>query len=152
MPHTGLAVTIDLGEADNVHPSRKAPVGYRLALQALAQVYGRNLVSAGPAYESMRVVGPAVRVRFSQVGGGLAIRDGSQLRGFALAGADRKFVWADATIEGQEILVQSPAVRDPVAVRYAWANDPDCNLINVEGLPASPFRTDEWPGITMQQR
>jgi len=152
VPHTGLAVTIDLGEADNVHPSRKAPVGYRLALQALAQVYGRNLVSAGPAYESMRVVGSAVRVRFSQVGGGLALRDGSQLRGFAIAGADRKFVWADATIEGQEILVQSPAVRSPVAVRYAWANDPDCNLINVEGLPASPFRTDEWPGITMQQR
>jgi sialate O-acetylesterase len=147
VPNCPLTVTIDLGEADNVHPALKAPVGYRLALRALASVYGQEIVASGPLYDGMRVESGAIRIRFRQIGG-LAARGGGQLKGFAIAGADHKFVWADAAIEGDSVLVRSAAVPDPVAVRYAWAADPDCNLVNHEGLPASPFRTDDWPGIT----
>ncbi len=151
-PNSALAVTIDLGEADNVHPSRKEPVGHRLALKALSSVYGREIVASGPVYESIELEGGVARIRFQQTTGGLAARDGSRLKGFAVAGADRKFVWADATIEGDTVLVRSAAVPNPVAVRYGWANDPECNLTNGAGLPAAPFRTDGWPGITEQNR
>jgi sialate O-acetylesterase len=148
VPHSGMSVNIDLGEAGNVHPREKREVGTRLARYALGSVYGVEKVYTGPVYESMRIDASRVRLRFKHSEGGLAARDGDKLRGFAIAGADKKFVWADAAVEGGEVVVSSPAVSKPVAVRYAWADNPEANLANREGLLASPFRTDDWPGIT----
>ena len=147
LPATGLAVTIDVGDPKDVHPHRKAEVGQRLALWALGAAYKQPIVYSGPLYQSMAVEGSKIRVRFSHTGSGLEAKGGA-LRGFAVAGADRKFHWASAVIDGDWVLVSSPEVAAPVAVRYAWADSPECNLFNVEGLPASPFRTDDWPGIT----
>jgi sialate O-acetylesterase len=147
VPATGLTVTIDVGDPKDVHPHRKAEVGQRLALWALAATYKQPIVYSGPLYQSMAVEGTKIRIRFLHTGGGLKAMGGS-LRGFAVAGADRKFHWASAVIEGDSVLVSSPEVAAPVAVRYAWADSPECNLFNAEGLPASPFRTDDWPGIT----
>jgi len=147
LPDTGLAVTIDVGDPKDVHPHRKAEVGQRLALWALGTTYKQPIVYSGPLYQSMAVEGSKIRVRLTHTGSGLKAKDGA-LRGFAIAGADRKFHWASAIIEGDSVLVSAPEVETPVAVRYAWADSPDCNLFNAEGLPASPFRTDDWPGIT----
>jgi len=151
LPATGMAVIIDIGEADNIHPKNKQDVGKRLSLWALAKTYGKDIVYSGPLYKSMKVDGNRAIIEFDHVGGGLVAKDG-QLRGFAVAGEDRKFVWADATIEGDTVLVSSAEVEKPVSVRYAWANNPVCNLYNAEGLPASPFRTDDWPGETIGNR
>jgi sialate O-acetylesterase len=148
IPQTGLAVTIDVGDPKDLHPHRKLEVGERLALWAEGTVYGRAVEYSGPLYESMRIEGNEIRVRFSHVGAGLEAPNGGQLRGFAIAGADRKFHWADAHIDRGSVVVSSKDVRSPLAVRYAWADSPICNLFNREGLPASPFRTDDWPGIT----
>jgi sialate O-acetylesterase len=148
LPDTGLAVTIDVGDPNDVHPHRKAEVGERLALWALGTTYAKPIVYSGPLYEGMEIQGSRIRIRFSNVGTGLEAKGGIPLRGFAIAGADRKFHWADAGIEGDSVIVSSSQVPTPVAVRYAWADSPPCNLFNTEGLPASPFRTDEWPGIT----
>jgi sialate O-acetylesterase len=141
----GLAVTIDVGDPQDLHPHRKAEVGERLALWALGETYHEAVTHSGPWYESMSVEGNTIRVRFSNTGSGLDAK-GGDLRGFEIAGHDRKFYWASAAIAGNFVVVSSPAVQDPVAVRYGWGDSPDCNLFNVEGLPASPFRTDEWPG------
>lgn len=144
LPNTGMAVTIDIGDAQDIHPRNKRDVGHRLALAAQHVAYGNDLVYLGPMYESMRIESNHVRLTFSQSGSGLT-KNGKSLTGFAVAGADRKFVWADAVIEGNAVLVSSPSVASPVAVRYAWADNPaGANLINREGLPASPFRTDRW--------
>jgi len=143
-----MAVAIDIGDADNVHPRNKQEVGRRLALGALKIAYGRDVVHSGPLYESMTVRDGRVYMRFTNTGSGLAARVGRSLRGFAVAGEDRKFVWADAMIRDDEVVVWSDAVSLPTAVRYGWGNNPDCTLCNREGLPASPFRTDDWPGIT----
>ena len=151
VPATGLAVTIDVGEAGNLHPPRKQEIGERLALWALANTYGRKLIYSGPLYESMRVEGNRIRLNFSQLGGGLQSK-GDTLQGFTIAGSDRKFHRATARIEGDSVLVTSSEVELPVAVRYAWADSPECNLFNREGLPASPFRTDDWPGATFSNR
>jgi len=150
VPNTGLAVTIDIGDPKDVHPHRKAEVGDRLARWALANTYQQKLVYSGPLYDSMQVEGSAARIRFTHIGTGLLAKDGP-LRGFAIAGADRKFHWASATIEGDSVVVRTSEVPAPVAVRYAWGDSPECNLFNREGLPASPFRTDTWPGITGQK-
>lgn len=148
VPHTGMAVAIDIGDAKDIHPRNKKDVGIRLALPALADVYGfQNLVYSGPLYKSARVEGSAMRVEFEHVGAGLVAR-GGDLRGFAVAGADRKFVWAAARIDGRSVVVSSPQAPQPAAVRYNWANNPDGNLYNSSDLPASPFRTDDWSGIT----
>ena len=147
-PNTAMAVTIDIGEDFDIHPKNKQEVGRRLALAALATVHGRDVVYSGPTYESMSVEGDAVRLRFRHIAGGLATSDGAPPRGFTVAGADRRFEWADAALDGDAVLVRSDAVCEPVAVRYAWADSPDCNLCNAEGLPASPFRTDDWRGLT----
>lgn len=147
VPNTGLAVTIDVGDAGNLHPPRKAEVGERLALWALGATYGKKIVHSGPLYESSRVEGNRIRIQFQQTGSGLEARDG-ELNGFAIAGQDRKFHWASARIEGDSVVVSSPEVSDPVAVRYGWAGSPVCNLYNRVGLPASPFRTDDWPGAS----
>jgi sialate O-acetylesterase len=142
---TGMVVTIDIGEEHNVHPKNKQEVGRRLALIAKSQVYGMDVTYSGPIYESMTIEGKAIRLRFKFVDGGLDARGGGDLKGFAIAGADRKFVPAEAVIDGDSILVTSKEVPNPLAVRYAWEMNPDCNLINKAGLPASPFRTDTWP-------
>jgi sialate O-acetylesterase len=141
--HSGLAVTIDIGDAKDIHPKNKQDVGARLALVALANVYGRKLEYSGPVYRSMKVEGERVRLSFDHASGGLVAKDGGRLTGFAIAGEDGRFVWADASIEGEQVIVSSHEVKRPIAVRYAWADNPAANLYNRAGLPASPFRTDD---------
>jgi sialate O-acetylesterase len=146
VPNTAMAVTIDIGEWNDIHPLNKLDVGRRLALAAEGVAYGDNaVVYSGPAFQSMSRGGDKIILSFSSVGGGLVAKGGGSLKYFAVAGADRKFVWAHATIEGDKVVVSSDQVPTPVAVRYAWADDPEgANLYNKEGLPASPFRTDDW--------
>ena len=160
IPHTGMAVAIDLADVGNpneIHPRNKRDVGERLALWALAKDYGKkNIVCSGPLYKDMKVEGTKIRITFDSIGSGLTIgtkkgydpvvkEPQGKLRKFAIAGEDRKWVWADAVIEGKTVVVSSPGVPKPVAVRYAYSMNPEgCNLYNNEGLPASPFRTDEW--------
>lgn len=152
LPNTGMAVIIDIGEANNIHPKNKQDVGRRLALWALAKNYGKDVVYSGPLYKTMNVEGNKAVLSFEHVGGGLVAGGGGPLKGFAIAGADRKFIWADAKIEGDKVIVSSNEVSAPAAVRYAWADNPVCNLYNAEGLPASPFRTDSWPGVTINSK
>jgi sialate O-acetylesterase len=151
LPNTGMALTIDIGEANDIHPKNKQEVGRRLALQALAKQYGIDVAFRGPSYREFQVVEDAVRVRFDNAKG-LKTVDGRPPAGFALAGEDHQFHWANATIEGDTIVLRSPQVPKPVAVRYAWANNPDVNLYNEAALPAEPFRTDDWPGVTVGKR
>lgn len=148
LPNTGMATIIDIGEADDIHPRNKQDVGQRLALNALHIAYDQDLVYSGPMYASHEREGNSITISFDHVGGGLEARDGT-LKGFTIAGEDREFVWADARIEGNQIIVSNPNITEPVAVRYAWANNPEATLYNAEGLPAIPFRTDDWPGVTM---
>jgi sialate O-acetylesterase len=152
LPNSGMAVIIDIGDANDIHPKNKQDVGKRLALWALAKSYGKELVYSGPIYKSMKIEGEKIILRFDHVGGGLVAGPDEPLKGFAIAGADRKFVWAEAKIDGDSVVVSSDEVSTPVAVRYAWADNPVCNLYNEEGLPASPFRTDDWPGITVDNK
>jgi len=148
LPNTGMAVTIDIGDAIDIHPKNKQDVGKRLALNALNKVYGKTeVVPCGPIYKSMTIEENKIRLTFDYVGGGLAAK-GDKLLGFAIAGEDKKFVWGDAVIDGETVVVSSPYIANPVAVRYAWASNPICNLYNQADLPATPFRTDDWPGIT----
>jgi sialate O-acetylesterase len=144
IPNTGMAVTIDIGNAKDIHPKDKQDVGKRLALWALAKNYGKQIVYSGPLYKSMSVDGSSIRVKFDHVGGGLSERDGKPLTWFTIAGEDRKFVDAVAKVEGDSIVVSSTKVEKPVAVRFAWDQVADPNLTNIEGLPASAFRTDRW--------
>jgi sialate O-acetylesterase len=149
LPNTGEAVIIDLGEAQDIHPRDKQDVAKRLARWALARDYGLSIVYRSPVYKSMEKQGSKVILTFDYPGGGLKTFDTREVRGFAIAGSDRKFVWAKASIIGPDrVEVWSEEVTDPVAVRYAWADNPVCNLRNREGLPVTPFRTDDWPGIT----
>jgi len=143
-PNTAMAVTIDIGDAVDIHPKNKQEVGWRLAQAALGTVYGRNVVYSGPIYDRMEVEGNRIRLHFKQVGGGLTPNWMGKLRGFGIAGEDRRFVWADAKIEGESVLASSDQVPNPVAVRYGWADNPIGNLYNKGGFPASPFRTDDW--------
>ena len=144
LPKTGMAVIIDIGDAKDIHPKNKQDVGKRLALWAQSQVYGKDIVYSSPLYESMKVEDGKARLSFKHVGGGLEAH-GEKLAGFSIAGEDRAFVWADAKIDGNTVLVWSEKVSKPASVRYAWADNPECNLYNKEGIPASPFRTDDWP-------
>lgn len=159
---TGMALSIDIGQGDDIHPRDKADVGRRLMLAALKIAYGRDLVYSGPGYESMSVEGEKIRIKFEHVGGGLVIgaapptqldqspqTPSDHLVGFSIAGADKKFVWASAKIDGPSVLVWNDEVKRPAAVRYAWANNPECNLYNKEGLPAGPFRTDDWVALPL---
>jgi len=169
-PKTGQAVLIDIGEAGDIHPRNKKDVGERLARIALAKDYGQSVPCSGPVYESMKVENGKARLTFSSATGGLVaaplaanyvvksltnetaplVRNSpsSQLEGFAICGEDKVWVWADATIDGDDVIVWSDRVPSPVAVRYAWSNNPTCNLANGAGLPASPFRTDSFPATT----
>jgi sialate O-acetylesterase len=146
-PNTGMAVTIDIGNPDDIHPRNKLDVGLRLARWALADTYGMKIEKSGPLYDSYRVEGDRVRVSFTHAGG-LKTRDGAAPAGFYVAGADRKFVPAEARVEKGSVVVWGKGVPAPVAVRYAWADNPAANLYNSDDLPASPFRTDDWPGVT----
>ncbi len=145
IPRSAMAVTLDLGEWNDIHPLTKKPIGERLALAARKIAYGENIVSSGPIYESNAIEGNRIRIRFRETGSGLAIKktDEVELTYFAIAGKDKKFVWAKAIIERNTVVVWSDEVAEPMYVRYGWADNPEgANLINVEGLPASPFRTD----------
>jgi len=178
LPQAGIACVIDVGEAGDIHPKNKQTVGQRLALAALKMACGKDVVASGPMFDSMKVEGNKAIIKLKCVGGGLAtkpfedpvtpsgpslklrfgialtpeLRPKSQVLGFAIAGEDKKFVWADAKIEGDSVVVSSDKVAKPVAVRYAWENNPICNLYNKDGLPAVPFRTDDWPGVTVDKR
>ena len=167
---TGMACIIDIGEADDIHPVNKHDVGDRLARLALAGDYGKKIVANGPRMSSYTIREGSIAVRFSDTAGGLEVRpsgayaglrygkavdselvrkaEAGELCGFQIAGPDRTWHWADAKITGDEVIVSSPEVKYPVAVRYAWSANPVCNLFNSEGLPAWPFRTDSWPGVT----
>jgi sialate O-acetylesterase len=143
LPNTGMAVTIDIGEKKNVHPKDKQDVGDRLSRIALANVYGKAIEYSGPVYQSMSVEGGSIRIKFSHLGGGLVAK-GGELKTFAIAGADGKFVPAVAKIDGETVMVSSPDVPQPANVRYAWMNWAEgCNLYNAAGLPAGTFRTDK---------
>jgi len=170
LPRTGQAVLIDIGESDNIHPLNKREAGERLARIALAQDYGRKIPSSGPAYHSMKTEGSRIRLAFVQTEGGLvasplpAVYDvntaagktaplvrnspDSELEGFTICGEEGKWLWANAKIDDGAVLVWSDQIDRPVAVRYAWADNPTCNLSNGSGLPASPFRTDDFPELT----
>ena len=171
LPHTGQAILIDLGEAGDIHPCNKKDPGERLALIALAKDYGKSFPYFGPIFDFMKIDGSKAILTFKTTEGGLVahplpetylvstvlnktaplVRNspGSQLEGFAICGADKQWFWADARIEGEMVIVSSPKVPDPVAVRYAWADNPTCNLYNGAGLPASPFRTDDFTPVTL---
>lgn len=174
VPNTGEAILIDIGEEGNIHPADKPSVGDRLARIALAKTYGRKVVFSGPVYEGMTVEGDKARVRFQHAEGGLVAKPlpatyqplstdpktvplvrnspGEEVEGFAICGEDHKWKWADAKIDGGAVLVWSPEVAKPVAVRYAWAQNPWCNLYNGAGLPAGPFRTDDFPLTSLKKR
>jgi sialate O-acetylesterase len=142
LPNTGMAITIDIGDTKDVHPRNKQDVGLRLARLALANTYGKKIVPSGPAFTMAEIEDGRVRLHFDHIGDGLVAKGGDLAR-FAISGDDRKFVWANAEIDGETVVVSSPAVPRPAYVRYAWADNPEgANLFNSEGLPAAPFRTD----------
>ncbi len=143
VPNSGMAITIDTGDSNNIHPADKQPVGHRLALWAKAQVYGEKIPYSGPLPAGHKIDGGKVILSFKHADGGLTVK-GDELKGFTIAGADKKWHWAKARIEGETVVVSSPDVAAPVAVRYGWAEHPECNLFNGAKLPASPFRTDDW--------
>ena len=147
VPATGMVVTTDIGDLKDIHPKNKQDVGGRLALWALAKVYGRDVVCSGPIYRSMAVEGGKIRLQFDSAVG-LKSADGKPLSCFTIAGADEKFAAADAAIDGETVVVCAKEVAQPVAVRFAWREDAAPNLANQAGLPASPFRTDTWKGVT----
>lgn len=148
VPHTGLAVAVDTGDASNIHPTDKQPLGERIALVALGETYGQDVIWHGPTYAAHETVPGAIKVTFTHTDGGIVVKGDQPAGEFAVAGEDRVFHWATATIDGDTLTVSSPAVPNPVAVRYAWQANPLANLYNGAGLPMVPFRTDPWPGAT----
>jgi sialate O-acetylesterase len=153
-PATGMALAIDLGEAIDIHPKNKQDVGYRLSLAARKVAYGQDLVYSGPTYDAKKIENGKITVSFKNHGSGLITKDKyNYVKGFAIAGDDKKFYWAKALIDGSKVTVYSDKVPNPVAVRYAWADNPDdANLYNKENLPAVPFRTDSWDGVTKDKK
>jgi len=150
LPRTGMAVAIDIGDAKDIHPRNKQEVGRRLALSAQAMVYYIDTEYSGPIYGGSQIEDGRIRLNFRNAAG-MKAADGGNIKGFAIAGEDKKFVWADVAIDGDHVLVSSPDVPKPVAVRYGWADNPDVNLVNAAGLPASPFRTD-LPGAPAEKK
>ena len=150
-PNTAMAVITDVGDENDIHPKQKQPVGERLGIAARALAYGEKIEYSGPIYDSMEIGDGKVILHFTHVDGGLECR-GDKLTGFTICGEDRKFVNAEAEIVGDTVVVSSPAVPKPVAVRFGWANYPVVNLWNKAGLPASPFRTDDFPGVTVDAK
>jgi sialate O-acetylesterase len=153
LPNTGEAVIIDLGEAQDIHPRNKQDVAKRLARWALARDYGIKVPYQSPTFKAMEKQGSKIVVTFDHVGAGLKPFDVAMPSGFAVAGDNHKFVWASAKVVGKDkVEVSSDQVSDPVAVRYAWADNPVCNLYSREGLPVTPFRSDDWPGVTAESK
>ena len=148
LDNTGVSCTIDIGMEKDIHPSNKQDVGHRLALIARAETYGQNVEFSGPLYKSYEMMGHCIRIHFDHTTGGLKTNDDRPVTGFAIAGPDHVWHWATATIDGNSVIVSSDKVKFPVAVRYAWADNPACNLYNGAKLPAFPFRTDCWNGVT----
>ena len=151
LPKVGMAVITDVGDKNDIHPTKKRAVGERLALAARSIAYGEKIEYSGPMYKSMTVSGGKVVLSFDHTDGGLEAREGP-LKGFAICGSDKRFVWADAVIQDDKVVVSSPQVPEPTAVRYGWADFPIVNLWNKAGLPASPFRTDDFPMITAKNK
>ncbi len=146
VPHTGMAVACDVGDPKDIHPPNKQPVGQRLALLARNLVYGeKDLVSSGPLFRKFKITNSNIEITFDHTGSGLVLKTGTALSGFEIAGKDRVFNRALVELKKNKLIVSSPKVPKPIAVRYAWLDNPLCTLFNVEGLPASPFRTDDWP-------
>lgn len=151
IPNTGMAATIDIGMADFIHPLNKQEVGRRLGLVALAKTYRAKVEDSGPVFKSMKIDGDKVVLQFDHLAGGLVSHntaDSKKLRFFAVAGKDRAWKWADARIDGTTVVLTCDAVKEPVAVRYGWATNIECDFFNSAGLPALPFRTDDWPLTT----
>ena len=144
VPKTGMAVSADIGDEHEMHPANKQDVAHRLVLLAESQAYGQPTEAVGPMYSGMQVEDGKAVITFTHAGGGLVARNGAAVKGFELAGADRQFAWADARIDGEKVIVHSKDVPEPLAVRYGWADCPECDLFNQAGLPVAPFRTDEW--------
>lgn len=151
LKNTGMATAIDIGDSKDIHPQNKRDVGYRLAGVALAQTYRKKLEYYGPVFSKMEAKTGSITLRFTHAAG-LRTVDGKAPKSFSIAGADRKFYWAEATIQDNAIVLRSSSVPSPVAARYAWDMDPEVNLVNASGLPAFPFRTDNWPGLTDRAR
>lgn len=151
LKNTGMATAIDIGDSKDIHPQNKRDVGYRLAGVALAQTYRKKLEYYGPVFSKMEAKTGSITLRFTHAAG-LRTVDGKAPKSFSIAGADRKFYWAEATIQDNAIVLRSSSVPNPVAARYAWDMDPEVNLVNASGLPAFPFRTDTWPGLTDKAR
>jgi sialate O-acetylesterase len=146
LPLTGMATAVDVGDENDVHPKNKQAVAHRLALSAAKVAYHQSIVAAGPSFRSMQIEDDKIRIRFTDIGGGLRLpKNADGLQGFAVAASTGDFVWAVASIDGDSVLVGNPSIREPVAVRYDWSNTPHGNLYNKEGLPALPFRTDQGP-------
>ncbi|MBW8016472.1 MAG: sialate O-acetylesterase [Planctomycetes bacterium] len=153
LKNTGMAVISDIGNIKNIHPKNKLDVGKRLALWALAKDYGKkDIVYSGPIYKSMKVEGDKIRLTFDYTGSGLKTMDGKEISHLTIAGEDKKFVEAKGVIDGNTVVVSSDAVKKPVSVRYGWSNTAEPNLANKNGLPASCFRTDDWPGVSYEAR
>lgn len=148
LKNTGIATLIDIGEADNIHPKNKQEAARRLALVAEHDTYDKKVTYSGPTLQSYIIEGNAIRLTMGHTEGGLKTSDSKSLRGFSIAGFDHQFHWASASIAGNDIIVECPEVEHPLAVRYAWADNPNCNLMNGAGLPAGTFRTDDWPTAT----
>jgi sialate O-acetylesterase len=145
-----MAVTTDIGDPHDIHPRNKQDVGKRLAALALNRTYGKKFTDSGPVFESMKVNAGKIVITFTNTGKGLMVKDKyGYVKGFEIAGAEKQFRYAKATVEGNTVIVHHDSVSDPVAVRFGWADDAsDNNLFNAEGFPAAPFRTDTWKGIT----
>jgi sialate O-acetylesterase len=161
LPETGMAVIIDIGEAGDIHPRNKLDVGKRLAQWALVETYdwkpetgvfkrlfAKKPVPGGPLFKSAEVQGNSIVISFDHVGKGLMVKNDDKLKGFAVAAEGKPFQWADAVIKEKTVVVSHPDIKNPVAVRYAWADNPEANLFNEDGFPASPFRTDDRPLTT----
>jgi len=148
LKNTEISCIIDLGDAVDIHPKDKEPVGYRTALVALKKVYDKDIEYSGPRYKSFSIIdNKSAIITFDHIGKGLEIKNGNNLKGFAIAGYDKKFYWADAIIKDNTVILSSKKVTKPLAVRYDWSDNPEGNLYNKDGLPAFPFRTDRWNGI-----
>ena len=149
LPRTGEAVIIDLGEGNDIHPKNKYDVAARLVRWALAKDYGFDIEPQSPTFKDVSIAGNKATLKFDHIGGGMRTVDVAEVRGFAICGEDKKWVWADAKITGNDTIeVSSKDVAAPVAVRYAWAENPVCNVFGKNGLPLTPFRTDDFPMTT----
>lgn len=145
VPNSGMTINLDVGEEKDIHPKNKQAIGHRLALWARAKVYGEKIEWSGPLYDSHAIKGREVAIQFTHADGLKTTDGGAVVKGFIIADESHHWQWAEARIDGKQIIVSHPSIQSPTAVRYAWANNPEVNLVNSAGLPAGPFRTDDWP-------